>query len=517
MRKAQKSARRAQTSRTLSVSAPVSGWNARDPLADMKPTYAVILDNFFCTPFDVMVRYGYSNWATGITGNVNTLCSYSPPSGAIKLFAAAGANIYDVSNTGAVGAAVQTLLSSDKWQHTNFGTAGGNFLYMVNGADKPRLYDGAAWVAVDGASVPAITGVTTTLLINVAVFKSRLWFIEKSSLRVWYLPTLSVGGLAASIDFSGLFNRGGYLMAMGDWSLDAGYGMDDYAVFVTSEGQVAVYKGTDPASAATWSLIGIYDIGAPIGRRCLAKYAGDMTVICKDGLAPLSKALMSSRVNSQEMLTDNILHIMSDYTTSYGAVFGWETTLFPQENMLIVNVPTSTTAAYQLVMNTISGAWSRFLGWNAACFELHGDLIYFGSNGVVCKAWNTQTDNGTNINFEGQQSFNYFGNTAQLKQVQMLRPIIATDGSPGILLGVNTDFDTTTPSGIPSFTASTSSVWDTALWDAAFWGGGLSIKKDWQTAFGMGYCISAHMTGSINNAKLRWISTDYLVSGGGVI
>lgn len=511
MRVPQRQLKRRQTARTLSISSPVGGWNARDPVAEMNPADAVILDNFFCTPYDVMTRYGYTSWATGMSGQINTLASYSPPSGSIKLFAAVGANIYDVSSSGSVGAAVATGKSSDKWQHVNFGTAGGNFLMMVNGADAPLMYDGAAW------SNPAITGVTTTNLINVTAFAKRLWFCEKATLKVWYLPVLSIAGAATAIDFSGLFSRGGYIVAMGDWSLDAGYGMDDYAVFVTSEGQVAIYKGTDPSSPATWALIGVYDIGSPIGRRCLMKYAGDVLVICKDGLAPLSKALMSSRVNSQEMLTDKIQHVMSDYTTTYGNNFGWETVLYPQENMLLVNVPASSTTSYQLVMNTISGAWSRFIGWNTTCLELHGDLVYFGGNGTVYKAWNGQSDNGNNIDFEALQSFNYFGDSGQLKQVKMLRPIISTDGSPGILLGVNTDFDTSAPTGIPSFTASTAATWDSATWDSAIWGGDLQIKKDWQTAFGLGYCIAAHLKGAAKDVKLRWAATDYLIDGGGVI
>lgn len=517
MRQAQQSLNRRQVSRTISVSSPVGGLNARDPIAEMKPTDAVILDNWFCTPYDVMMRYGYSSWATGITGNINTLASYSPVSGGIKLFAAAGGNCYDVSNTGAVGAAVFSGKTSDKWQHINFGTAGGNFLYLVNGSDSPMLYDGATWTAITGASTPAITGVTTTSLIHVAAFKSRLWFVEKNSLRVWYLPVLSVGGVAASIDFSGMFNRGGYLMAMGDWSLDAGYGMDDYAVFITSEGQVAIYKGTDPSSSTTWALVGIYDIGSPIGRRCMAKYAGDVLIICKDGLAPLSKALMSSRVNSQEMLTDKIQHIMSDYTTTYGPNFGWETQIFPQENMLFVNVPISTTTSYQLVMNTISGAWSRWMNLNAASWELHGDLLYFGGNGVVYKAWDGQTDAGTNINFEALQAFNYFGNQSQLKQVKMIRPVFSTDGTPALKIGVNMDYDTTAPTSTPSFTATVASLWDGANWDSATWGGDLSIKRDWQSAFGIGYASAVHIVGASKYARLHWASTDYVVSAGGVV
>lgn len=592
MRAAQKAIRRTQVSQTYSVSSPVAGWNARDPLAEMKPADAVSLDNFFCTPYDVMVRYGYSNYATGITGTVNTVASYSPPSGVLKMFAFAGGNAYDTTSAGAVGAPVLTGLLSDKWQYENFGTPGGNFLTLVDGADLPLVWNGTAWgniqgaafntavtsitsigtlatvtmvnphqlktgmsvvvagftpsayngtyvitvtgastftyvfagaavTSVNGTVTPsanfAITGVDPSTFSSIAAFKMRLWFVQKNTLKVWYLPVLSIGGAAQQLDFSSLFHRGGYLVAMGDWSLDAGYGMDDYAVFITSEGEVAVYQGTDPASSSTWALIGIYEVGAPIGNRPLMKYAGDLTMVCKDGLAPLSKALMSSRINTVEMLSDRIQHVLSDYTTQYATNFGWETVLFPQENMLIVNVPISATQSYQLVMNTISGAWSRFIGWNAACFVRHGGLLYFGTAGMVCKAWDTNADAGNNINFEAQQSFNYIGQAAQLKQVKMVRPIVSTDGAPAIVLGVNTDFDTTPPSGIPSFAATSLSMWDNANWDTGVWGGSLQIKRDWQTAFGLGYCISPHIKGSLQNCQMRWAATDFLYASGGVI
>lgn len=596
MRVPQKRLTRTQVGSTLSVPAPVGGWNARDSLAEMKAADAVMLENFFCTPYDVMVRYGYSNYSTGITGTVNTLCSYAPPTGSIKLFAAAGANVYDSSSAGAVGSPVVSGNLADKWQHANFGTAGGNFLVMANGSDLPLVFNGTSWgnifgaafnttvtsitsvgtlatvtmanphnlktgmqvvvagftpagyngtytITVTGASTftyvlagalgvttvtgtvtPAanfaITGVDPTTLITVNAFKNRLWFIEKNSCRVWYLPTLSIGGAAQQVDLGSLFSAGGYLMAMGDWSLDAGYGMDDYAVFVSSQGQVAVYKGTDPASASTWALIGVFDVGSPVGRRCLMKYAGDLTMICQDGLAPLSKALMSSRVNSQEMLTDKIQHAISSYITTYGSNFGWEVALLPKENMLLLNIPVTATISVQAVMNTITGAWSRFSGWNATCFELHGDILYFGTAGGVCKAWDTNADAGANINFNGQQSFNYFGRNAQQKKVNMARPIISTDGFPTILFGVNADFDTSDPLGNPSFapTMPAPAIWDSSLWDGTgVWGGDLAIKRDWQTAFAMGYCLAGHIKGYVMNANLRWASTDYLVHGGGVL
>ena len=58
----------------------------------------------------------------------------------------------------------------------------------------------------------------------------------------------AVAGAASMFDLGQIFTEGGYLMAMATWTVDAGYGVDDLAVFITSEGEVAVYRG------GTWLL-----------------------------------------------------------------------------------------------------------------------------------------------------------------------------------------------------------------------------------------------------------------------
>jgi len=588
-------AQRRQISRTVSVPAPTGGWNTRDALAQQKPNEAVILDNFFCLPYSVRVRPGYSNHVTSLASTARTLMSYSPASGGARLFAAAGANIYDVSTAGAAPAPSLTHLSNDSFRKVVFGTPGGHFLVAVNGADLPVVWNGTSWgnifsaafsvtvtsitsvgtactvtmsgahnlqtgmsVTITGAtetayngsfvivrtgantftytalSVPSaspatgapvvtpninasITGVLPSTFTHVNAHKSRLFFIANSSLTAYYLPVNSIGGAAQTLNFESLFTRGGYLMAMETWTVDGGYGLDDYAAWITSEGQVAIYRGTDPALPATWALVGLYQLSAPIGRNCFQKYGGDVLCITKEGVAPLTKALISSAVTDRMMLTDNIQQTMSDYTTLYGANSGWQILLYPEENLLMVNVPTSNTVSYQLVMNTISGAWSQFKNWNATCWERHQGAIYFATGTNVALAWTGNQDNGQPISFEGLQSFNYAGNPSQLKQVKMLRPLLLADGRPNVLLGVNADFDTSTPTGIPSFTQNTASVWDTATWDAGVWTGDPAIKRDWQTAFAMGYCFAAHMVGTISVSPLSWISTDYVVEAGGVI
>jgi hypothetical protein len=71
---------------------------------------------------------------------------------------------------------------------------------------------------------------------------------------VWYLPVNSISGAANPLDFGAIARNGGYMQAMGTWTLDAGQGADDYAVFVTSMGEVIVYNGTDPTEPSNMGI-----------------------------------------------------------------------------------------------------------------------------------------------------------------------------------------------------------------------------------------------------------------------
>lgn len=433
------------------------------------------------------------------------------------------AEVYTVAGAASiVGPKVQVLLTNARWSHVNIATSGGNFLMAVNGADKLRGWSGTAWWT-DGDGAHDITGVDTATCISACLFKRRVWLIVKNSTSVWYLPVDSIAGAAAQLDFGSIFQRGGYLMAMANWSLDAGIGIDDYAAFISDQGECAVYKGSDPTSAATWALVGVFLIGAPIGRRCTASLAGDVMLITRDGLLPLSKALMSSRVNSQIAISDKISNAMGDAATLYGANYGWQAIQFAPESMVLLNVPTSATLAEQYVMNSTTGAWCRFSGWNARCFETYGDELYFGGAGgstyAVFKAWSGYSDYGTNIFPEALQAFNYFGSRSMLKEFTLAQPLFATDAATAMRYGINVDFDQTAPTGVPTVTpgAAGTALWNTSLWDVGVWSGYPEMQKAWQSVGGIGYCAGMHMAGASNTGTLEWYATTYAFKPGGVL
>ena len=498
-------------SQPVSLPSPVGGWNARDALPSMAPSDAVILENWFPATTEVTLRDGYVKHATGITGQVETLMAYSGGA-SDKLFAVAGGSVYDVTSSGAVGAAVLTGLSNSKFGYCNIATPGGNFLSMANGADAPRNYDGTVW------STPAITGVTTTLLRDPILYAERQFFIENNSLKVWYLPVDSIAGAANFVDVSSFMTKGGYIVAHGTWTVDAGNGVNDHYVIMTNKGQIIVYQGIDPTSITTWSMVGVWDIGAPVGRRSLYKYAGDMLIISQDGVVPLSGALQSSRVQPRVAITDKIQYAISAAVTSYGGNFGWQLMYVPTINQLWLNVPISQGQnQQQYVMNTITGSWCNYTGWNANCMEMFEDEPYFGGDGYVGHAYYGNSDNGNNITAFGLQAFNNFSSAGKLKRFTMSRPIFRTDGNPSIYAGINIDFNTDAPTTSLNFVPLTYAKWDSALWDAGTWGGALSVFQNWQGLNGVGYYGAPIVKVAANGIQVKWVSTDIVIEGGAIL
>jgi len=504
-----------RVSRTSSLQAPTGGLNAKDPIANMKETEAVTLENWFPTPSSVDIRNGMTSHVDGFSDSVETIALYNDGVDP-KLFAAAGDSIYDVTTAGALGTAEVTGLSNARFQCINMGTAGGFYLMMVNGADKLQYYTGSAW-DVDGGGL-TITGVDTADCIHINNFKNRVWLIEKNTFNAWYLPVSSIAGAANNLDLSGLFKLGGYLMAMANWTIDNASGVDDYAAFITSEGEVALYKGTDPSSAATWALVGTFRMGRPIGRRCFCKAGADVLVLTTDGAFPLSKALLTDRSQLNLAATDKISTLFNEDIRTYGTLFGWQPIIHPFGQKLIVNVPTTEgQVAHQYVMNTSNGSWTKFTGWNAICWEVLGDSLYFGSSDGVYQADVGGSDNGSDITCVAQQAFSYFGNRTGIKKWSMARCIFTAGGviNPAILLNVDFATDRTTVS--PSFTENTGSVWDVAPWDTSSWTRGDTIVKNWQSITGVGYAGGIRVVTQTKDITCRWQSTDFVYEYGAVL
>lgn len=488
-----------------STPSPAGGWNARDAWSEMDEGDAITLDNWFPEESLVRVRRGNAEYASGIGGTVESLMAWTGPSSA-KLFGAGNSKIFDISTTGAVGAADISSLSNDRWQHTNFGNSSGAYLYIVNGDDAPRYYDGSSW------TTPTITGsgLTASDLIDVHAFKQRLFFIEKNTLNFWYFPVETLAGSISKFDLSAYATLGGYLVAMGTWGgFEGGTGPNALAVFVTSKGQVIVFAGTDPGDSSAWALVNVYRIGAPIGRRCLTELGGELIVVTEDGFSQISRFVAAARASDKAAMSDKISGAVNESVRDHRTRFGWQPIYAPSSNMVLFNIPRGATS-HQYVSNSTTGAWCRFTGWNAHCWEVYNDQIYFGrAGGYVNQADTGLDDDGSDIQADAKTAFSYFRHRGREKIFDWVRPNFIVDGAISAGLQVNTDYADQAPTSTPTFTPSEGAEWDVGVWDVAEWGEGQVPSNAWQSISGIGTVAALRLRTLSQNGTIKWASNDF--------
>lgn len=503
---------------TYSLPPPVGGWNARDPLANMKETDAVTLENWYPMASNVALRKGCEAWATGFSSEPMTLLDWNGPSSE-KLFAATSTEIFSVTAGGAIGSSVSSC-TNGAFIHTNIAVAGGQYLVAVNGTDKLKLYNGTTWQNIDATTTPAITGLATTSLSYVAVLKRRLWFVQKNSTSAWYLPVASVGGALTEFPLGEVFALGGHLTAMASWTIDGGDGSDDYTVFMSSKGEVAVYKGTDPASSSTFAKVGLYYIGEPLGLNCFAKYGGDLLILSQNGLFPMSKALQSATIDRAQALTAKIDTAFTEAASLYSDNPGWCVAVFPQGSFVLVNVPISTDYSEQYVMNSITGAWCKFQNIYANDWLVFDKQLYFAGVDKVAKAWTGTSDFGEAIQGNARQAYNYFRSRGRQKHSALVRPTLRTSGNVSLSLSLDADFANADFSSVPAPASAPGFKWDAgdALWDTAVWAGDAETFHNWATVPCAPFFAAAlSLQASSSDATIEWSSTDFVYQLGGVL
>lgn len=498
-----------------SFQAPVGGWNARDAVAEMPIQDAVILDNFFPRATDVRPRPGTSTYASGLGSQVETLFSYNGGA-ALKLFCAVGTIIQNINTVSASGtipssSTIATGFTNARWQYINITTAGGNYMMAANGADARQIYDGTTWYAASIAS-GSISTVT-----NLALYQRRIFYTQSDSLSFAYHDNVNaIGGTITSFPLGTLCQLGGYLMGVATWTRDGGDGMDDYISFITNRGEVVVYQGIDPGSASTWVLNGVYRIPEPMSYRSFQKYGGDLLILTKAGLLPMSVVL--SGVSPQAFITDKIRNAIADGVRLYGTHYGWEVAVHPGGQWLMINVPVET-GDYQdqYVMNSQTGSWCRFRAMKANCWAVHNSLLYYGSNGKVIKADTGTNDDGADVSIGALQASSHFGMPGRQKHFKMFKPLISSDSALAIAFGFNVDFGTSEPTNIPSATPVSFAEWDVATWDDYYWADIPLPVGTWQSPGVIGSYGAVHLAGAVNTETLWWYGTDIVFEPGGIL
>lgn len=521
-------------SKAASFAAPVGGWIRNTALAQpgarlpdgSAVSGAFALENFFPTATGIKMRRGSASFAQigDDSAAVAAMFAYINGNNA-KLFAASSSAIYDVTSPAvpenvllvddqgnqivddaghtiiglpSVSAPVVGSLGSGAWSVAQFATPGGTFLRCVNGSDTPLVFNGTSFAttpAITGTAIDGVTALDPKSLSNVWVHQRRLFFVQKDTLNAWYLPADAIGGTAVPLPLGGVFTRGGALLFGAAWSLETGAtsGLTEQCAFFSTEGEVAIYQGTDPGTAATWSKVGVYRIGKPLGPKAFIHAGGDLAIATDVGLVPLSQAVQRDfAALSPAAISYKIETAWNEAVADQPS--GWTLEVWPTNQMVLVAPPQGSAATGQVfAANARTGGWGLFTGWNVTCLQLFGDRLFFGSaNGMVIEANVTGTDRGSPFTSSYVPMFDMLKNPGALKTSLLMKAVLRSPTEIVPQLSLQSEYQVNLPAAPDAAPIASANVWGTAIWGVSTWGGEAvsATFGDWQSVGGSGYAIA---------------------------
>lgn len=346
--------------------------------------------------------------------------------------------------------------------------------------------------ASSGSSV-TITGISTSAISQVWVYKERVFLTEKGTQSAWYLPVESIGGAASEIPLGSIFRRGGSLLFGATWSVDSGSGLDDLCVFVSDNGEVAVFQGNDPSSADDWTIVGVYDIARPISAVGHFKAGGDLAILTDDGIIPLSAALQKDRAALQGTaitfpIEDAWREAVSNRTSAYPVT----ATLWQAQGYLIVGVPNVGSTYQAFVANARTGAWCRYTGWDVRASVVLGESLYFGtSDGRVMLAETGGNDDGVQYTGVYVPKFQNF-NAPSLKMALHAAATVQARPNVNFRLVAHGDYKVADVAAPEAMTEPTGDTWGTGVWGTFVWGGSSysTPQTVWRAVTAQGYALS---------------------------
>jgi hypothetical protein len=496
----------------VSAPPPTGGWNTIAPLMGMPPQFAVTLDNWVPMEGSLAMRPGWRAWATGMPGRIGGLMAYN--SGANhQVFAASGTGLYDVTGPGAVAAPVTTGITSIGAQGLQVAAGGGNFLLVFNGTSAEQQFDGTTWAPWTGTGAPRLTWANQ--------FKTRIMCGRSDVLSFWYGPPVSIGGAFIEFPLQGVCSLGGGVAGGGSWTLDGGNGPDDYFVCITTEGEMVVFKGTDPSSTTAWGLVGKWNLPRPIGNRFLHPFGGDVLVLTEGGIYAVG-AIVSSGADAAILPTKAYTRLIEpsflELVRERRDLDGWGLVGMGARGLWVLNVPWGPRDAQQIAFHASTGACGRWLGIPASCWlsSRIGDFCGDAEQGRVLRFGDDTTDGGNSISAEALTAFSPFGAAAQLKAFRLAMPVMADADIGAVQIEMALDWRAPEAQAIsrgpaaPPLAPNESEAgmrWDVDDWDEGKWAGGGRAIRVWRAVRGIGQSGAIRLRVQASEASPQWFGT----------
>jgi hypothetical protein len=499
-------------SKVAHFSAPLKGLSNSAELSEQDPLQASILTNWIVEDDRITVRPGYIQVGAIAAGTaISTLIPYyGVPN---RLAAASVDKIYDMA-----GAEISTGYGSDDWSWTSFSNLStDDYTILVNGFDGVNSWNGLVF-AKEAVRAPAgVTWLLTDKFVKVMSHMNRLWFADSLNLAVYYLPVQQKSGAVFIVPLNAIFKRGGLVQAIYTWSIDGGVGLDDAIAIFSTNGEVAIYSGVDPAT--DFKLVGVFRFDAPMSKDSVINFGGDLYIMTSTGLVPMTTLIRAEA----EQLGKSDLNVMDEFekvSKVHHHEYGWQVLLNHHTNHAICNMPVGNGEYQQMVRKMPGQVWTKWRDVPARCWGWLDKSAYFGSEDGKIYLGGSEylSDHGAPIDADVRFAWSHFGNVTK-KNFKMARLYAITDGQPRPFIDMEVDYNATQPTNQPEITLGPSggADWDVAIWDVDYWASGVKAQYNWQGITGLGRVGAIRVRVSILGCSFSLNGLDILYEPGGLM
>lgn len=531
-----------QVHEAYAFGAPLKGVDVTQPLPGGDPQTAIRLQNLIPRVLGLQLRSGYRRWVSHLDGEVRSLLQYHPALGSTaQLFAAtSNGSIYDVTAaqlSTVTPTPVVTGLSGQpagEFTSINFTTSAGvHYLLAVCPGGGYFAYDGTNFgEIIQGAGPLEIDGVDPRTFSYITVYKNRIWFIQHETTKAWYLPVGQIAGTATEFDFGAMFPNGGELVMLINWTFDGGSsgagpgsgGLSNKLVAIADQGDVLVYGGDDPDTAATFGVEGRWFVGrVPVGNRFASLYQADVGILSERGLNFMSELMRGEGFFSNNALAGNINSELAVQVSDTLDSRYWEIRFLPHEQLLVINLPDYNRENLQWAYEVNNKAFCVLKGIPMLTVDTFDGRTFCGdSSGNVWWCFEGESDGevdltpGNDLQGNVVTSFSALGEGIRVKRFLMVRASFISATEPAVQLQINRDWNLSLPPGAPAFLSAGGNLWDQGKWDKAVWSGQGSTYEGWAGASGTGRygSLAMQVRGSANTLFIGWQA---VVESGGIL
>jgi hypothetical protein len=361
---------------------------------------------------------------------------------------------------------------------------------------------------------------------------NRLWFADNSNLALFYLPIQQKNGEVKVLPLNAIFRRGGAIRAVYTWTIDGGMGLDDQLVIFTTNGECAIYAGTDPDDPTSWNLTGVFRFDSPMSKHAVVNYGGDLYVLVSTGLIPMT-TMIRSETEQLGQYDKDVVRKFTDVSDLHRSSPGWQVLLDHTTGRMICNLPGGSPNVYtqmvRFMPNPIWGSWSAI---PSRCWNWLDNKLFLGDdNGNVYQMSKSFLNDSklplvdgvltrNPITVDVQTAWSSFKSSG-IKHFRMVQCFFITEGNPLPKIDVRTDFDYSPPFNQPDITsAPNAAVWDVARWDEDpgdtgwYWVGGATAKRKWNGVAGVGHVAGIRVTARIDNCTFAIAGFDLVYEAG---